>query len=451
MGRCQQQDAEIIRYVSLVEAGKDHLAQTDSVTLQINNREGERYSEISIPYSKEDRISDLGAWIETADGVRIRGIKKSEIVERSAISGSSLYEDHYKKCFQLKHNVYPYRVVYTYKISSRCFITWAWWTPVVDDELPTRSASLRVIVTGNIPFSRFEGNISGPLIDSAAAKISMEWSSSYEHPVKQEIFSRPGKVNPFVIVIPRDFFYDIPGSTRDWRSYGEWQYHLIRDAEQLPGEEKNTISALIQGVTDKREIVKRIYHYLQDHTRYINVSIGTGGLKPYPAEYVSINKYGDCKALTIYLKALLSYAGIESFYANVYAGEQPMDLIPGFAGPQFNHVVLAVPLNKDTLWLESTAATNPTGYMGTFTQNRTAFLVSEGKSRLVRIPALTREDNLAVTRLDYDIRLDGNAKVSVSSLFHGRYFEMLNQLHHDYTDHEKEQIIRDYMPTTTMK
>jgi hypothetical protein len=189
-----------------------------------------------------------------------------------------------------------------------------------------------------------------------------------------------------------------------------------------------------------------LYHYLQDHTRYINVSIGIGGLKPYPASYVAQNKYGDCKALTNYMKALLSYAGIESFYTTVYASEQPHPIIKNLAGPQFNHVVLAVPLKNDTIWLENTNNTNPFGYMGTFTPDHDALLNCNDHSRLIRIPALKTEDILVSYKLEFDLNKSENAQVKLNMSFKGRDFEAFNQLHSVFNDSEKDRIIRDYMP-----
>jgi hypothetical protein len=442
----QKYDAEIVKYSTFCEVGTNRLVQTDSVAIQINNRAGDKYTEISIHYSKNEKVSDLDGWIENSDGTKVRSLKNNEVVDQSAISQISLYEDNFKKSFQLKHNVYPYRVIYTFKTCYKNYVTIAHWTPIVHCEIPTKEASLKVKIPRDFEFKKFINNISEPKVDTTRSDILLEWKALYDKPIKYEIYSQPEKKYPFVVIIPLSFKYGVEGSFKNWVSYGNWQYKLIRGLDDLPEDEENTISSLIKGIKDKKEIVKILYHYLQDHTHYINVSIALGGYKPYPASYVAENKYGDCKALSNYMKAMLSYAGIESFYVNVYASGQPREVIKELSAPQFNHIVLAVPINHDTIWLENTSNTNPFGYMGIFTQNREALLVAENKSRLVRIPPMRKEDNHVSNKLQFELNTNGTAKVTLNNSYKGREFEKFNGLHAFTNDKEKDTYICEYTP-----
>lgn len=443
---CQNYNAEVISYVTLVEADRDVVKQTDSVVIQINNRNGDDYAEISIPWSKDEKITNLEAWIETTSGKRIRELRKSQIKDRSAISDMSMYEDNYAREFEMKHNVYPYRIVYTFNTARRNFITYARWSPDVYRSVPTHAARLRVIIPKGIAYRRFDSHVPDPVIDSNATSTILEWKTSYQKLLKTEIFADFDKAMPQVIVAPLDFEYGIPGNMTSWQTFGNWQYRLLAGLGELPDSEKETIRALTRGITEKREIVRILYHYLQDHTRYINVTMGIGGYKPYPASYVVLNKYGDCKALTNYMKSMLAEVSVNSFYTLVEAGTEPGELIQGFTGPQFNHVVLAVPVGNDTIWLENTSGIMPFGYMGTFTQNREALLISENDSRLVRIPAMTKESNQVVSRLRYELYLDGGTRLKVHNSFNGRSFEKFIQLNETLANDQKERIMREYMP-----
>jgi len=88
---------------------------------------------------------------------------------------------------------------------------------------------------------------------------------------------------------------------------------------------------------------KAIYEYVQNNTRYISVQIGLGGWKPISAKEVDDKKYGDCKGLTNYTKALLNLVDIESNYCVVYSGSEIQDISEDFTSMQGNHVILNIP------------------------------------------------------------------------------------------------------------
>ncbi len=72
------------------------------------------------------------------------------------------------------------------------------------------------------------------------------------------------------------------------------------------------VHELTDHLTDKRQKVFALYDYLQKNTRYISVQLGIGGWQPFPADYVATKRYGDCKALSNFMVALLKEAGIKA-------------------------------------------------------------------------------------------------------------------------------------------
>ncbi|HLN52332.1 MAG TPA: DUF3857 domain-containing protein [Lentimicrobium sp.] len=437
----QKYNAEVLEYNTTCQVIDNQLLIKNDIKIQINNRAGDHHGSFAIPYSKNEKITELTAYIADVSGNLIRKLKKDDIIDRSTYT-NSLYEDHFKKTFQLKHSTYPYIVYCSYTTSSKNFFEIADWSPDWELSIPTNSASLSVIIPKNYKINYKNLQITEPLITKNESSEFYLWKSPYI-PVKDEMFSRPSDEIPRVIVEPVEFKYWLAGNQSTWKSFGDWIYMLGQDVDNvLPESEQKELDKIIAGKTDKKEIARALYHYLQDRTRYVNVTIGVGGFRPYPAGYVSLNKYGDCKALTNYMKALLKYAGIESYYSIIYAGDIPQTFIEDLPHNQFNHVILAVPLEKDTIWLENTNKNIPFDYLGTFTQNRTALLIDLGKSKLIKTPSLKKNEVCEVQNLKYTISGDKSAEIEYSGSFRGSMFLLMNSLLSDVNEEDKDRIIR---------
>jgi transglutaminase-like putative cysteine protease len=136
-----------------------------------------------------------------------------------------------------------------------------------------------------------------------------------------------------------------------WKDFGKFVYSLKVGRDQLPDNIKQTVHQLADGLTDPKQKISRLYEYMQKNTRYVGIQLGIGGWQPFDAKYVATNGYGDCKALVNYMYSLLKEAGINSYYTLVRAGKYANYITTEFPSQQFNHVILCVPLQKDTVRL----------------------------------------------------------------------------------------------------
>uniref|UniRef100_UPI004048CE95 DUF3857 domain-containing protein n=1 Tax=Roseivirga sp. TaxID=1964215 RepID=UPI004048CE95 len=124
-------NAEVLNYDQTVEISKNRLFISVSVSIRINNAEGQYMSKVSIPFSASNKINNLNAFLTDKSGNEIKKLKKKDVIDVSSISGYSLYEDDIKKEFELNHNRYPYILNYSYTTSYSSFLTVADWTPVI--------------------------------------------------------------------------------------------------------------------------------------------------------------------------------------------------------------------------------------------------------------------------------------------------------------------------------
>jgi hypothetical protein len=149
------------------------------------------------------------------------------------------------------------------------------------------------------------------------------------------------------------------------------------------------------------------------------VRLGVGGWQPFDAKYVATNKYGDCKALSNYMVALLNESGVHADYVLIDAGSNPRPIYADFPMTQFNHATVCVPLDKDSVWLECTSQTTPAGYSGKFTGNRQALLMDENGGHIVSTPRYTSKDNQVIRRINATLSADGNLTANVNSYYTG--------------------------------
>ena len=187
--------------------------------------------------------------------------------------------------------------------------------------------------------------------------------------------------------------------------------------------------------------MQTIYEYLQKYHRYIFVAIDVGGHKSYPASYVVKNRYGDCKALTNYMRSALEVIGVDSYYTLVNAGDNAPRLLTEIPGNQFNHVILCVPMEKDTIWLENTSNWSPFGYLGSFTQNRYGLLCADEASQLVKIPELKPEDISTESKIEINATNCEKQSVSIEYKLGEDHFSTINY----YTKNGSDADVETYL------
>ena len=152
----------------------------------------------------------------------------------------------------------------------------------------------------------------------------------------------------------------------------------------------------------------------------MSIQLGIGGWQPFDAKYVATKGYGDCKALTNYMYSMLKEIGLPSYYALVKAGTGKKSFVTDFPFSQFNHVILFVPMQKDSIWLECTSQIESAGFLGSFTDERLTLVVDENGGQLVQTPKYDSKDNkqerTVTATLDPEGKLDAEISTVYSSL-----------------------------------
>ena len=439
------QSAVVTNYYTYICIKGDEKCTTQRVRIKVNNPQGDYLSLVQIPYNTLTKLKIKHATLQDKNFKVLKKIKKSDLITRSSIAGFSFFEDNYEMVFRLKHYEYPYYIDYEFEHKTKTFVTVSNWLPVLDIDIPTLSATLEIENKTDLNLTSKIYNIDNPEFVKLS-NAHFRYKTAYLKTIDDEIYS-PNAFNslPKIVVTPELFYYHNKGLLNSWCDYGLWESSLLEGKKELKNNEKKKINELTDGCTDTLQILQILYEYLKEKTRYVNISLETGGHVPYPASYVCKNSYGDCKALTNYLKSVYEFVGIKSYYSVIYASVNTIEIDTTMVYPQFNHVILFIPLKKDTVWLDCTSD-GPFNYLGTYNQNRLAFIVDGENSHFLMTPAFTTQDVVSHTTSKIHIN-DKQLNTTSVMTYGGRGFEILSNYEHHNNKIEFEKFIYETFET----
>ena len=388
------------------------------VVYTILNENGEKYAAMVVGYDKLRKVSFFDGTLYDANGKVLRKAKTKDIKDYSAVQDISLFDDNRVKVLDFTNQFYPYTVEFETEVKYNNTYMQPDWTPQSDEKLSVENSSYTFVAPAdyNIRFKAFNYERQ-PSSTTQKNKQLKTWSVSNVAPIKKP-FASPkwNELTPCVYFAPSDFEMEgYKGNGSTWQDLGKFALALNEGRDKLPDEVIQKTTAIIKDAKDEKEKIKLLYNFLQQNTRYISIQLGIGGLQPFEASFVAKKGYGDCKALSNYMYSLLKSAGIKSHYTLVRAGRDIDDkyVMEDFPSDQFNHIILCVPLSKDTIWLECTSQTEAAGYMGDFTGNRKALLITEDGGKLVSTPHYGIKENTLERTIKGKINGDGTLIMNV--------------------------------------
>jgi hypothetical protein len=413
----------------------------------ILNEKANDEAEISLPYNKKfSSVNSFEMRVYDADGKLMKKYHKSDLYDHAAESEESIITD--DRVLVAGHTVanYPTTVEMIYEIEQSSLIGIGQWD-VQEDEQSIQNSYCRVSIDSTAGFRYLNRNISViPQKTNVGKNAVYLWKVSNLKAFKIEEGSMPWRFLPVVRFAQNKFeFYGIPGDISSWQNYGKWQLKLNSDVSTLSPQRIAEIRKMTDTIKTDKDKARFLYKYMQENMRYVSIQLGIGGLKPFPATFVDEKKYGDCKALSNYMCALLKAVNINSYYVKINAGEneEPADF--SFPYDYSNHIILCIPFKNDTTWLECTSTTQAFGKLGPFTENREALLITEDGGKLINTPKSKASDNQFNSEVHIILNTDGSARAQAKILSTGElrsiFVDLLPTLK---ADERKEALIRNF-------
>lgn len=345
--------------------------------------------------------------------------------------------------FDVSTASYPITVEFNYSIKYKGIIN----LPGYDMHAPWRSIQHSVFEIEapaelGVRYKLINTNMQ-PSISNNGGKEIYKWELNNLRSYKLEKHSGSSSAyKPMVLVAPNKFQLDeYDGDMTSWKNYGIWMNDLYAKVSDLTETKKQFYVNMVKDAATDKEKAAILYNYMQNNMRYVSIQLGIGGWKPFPASFVDEKKYGDCKALSNYLRSTLAAVGIKSNIIVIYRDYEPKIVDEKFPVNDFNHVILCIPQAKDSIWLECTSRTLPFANLDETTLNRKAVMVTESGGILVNTPPSNYKTNTETVNTVIDVTAEGSAKVKMTYLLFGEMRDKMLMSFHDMKDDEKRRAI----------
>ncbi|MBN1116666.1 MAG: DUF3857 domain-containing protein [Bacteroidales bacterium] len=422
----KEQANSVLRYSSqnFIVKELDKCQYSVKQVVTILNKDDKNKAELAFTYSEDRIIKDCSAKLFNKYGFPIASYSKNDFDDNSYDPYGSLFSD--TRYLYLSPIINEYPVTISYEVDYVLNKTYSFpdWMPVNSFNQSVEESNYSIEVPEGYKFSFKEYNCDS-LVNKKATSTKATWKLTNHKAIEKEPWSiRLEKMVPNVKLSPTLFEYDgYAGDFTSWYTMGLFFKNLNSGLDILSEETVIRLKQLTEESDSDIDKVKSIYEYMQSVTKYVSIQIGIGGIKPFSSQIVEAKGYGDCKALSNFMYSLLKSVGIKSHYALIKAGLNETYFDTSFVHTPFNHVILCVPLTNDTVWLECTNQSIPFGFLGDFTDNRYALLITENGGALRKTPTYPQEINQSYRKALVKLYPDGNATANVETTYHGLNYD----------------------------
>ena len=405
--------------------------------IEVLNERGRDYGTVVLPENSFVQVKKIQAQIYDQSGREIRRLKGQDVRTTQVSPGYELYSDTRYKHFRLTALEYPYTIDMRYEIQYKSLFFWPDWYPQAD--VPVKKAIYRLVLDFPVEFKWLARGVDvEPEVRKKPRGQEQLWVLENIPPRKEEPFMPPeADVQMAVYFVPGMFgFGGKVYTSQTWEDFGRFYLELSRLCYGLNTQAVNQIEPLLQQANP----VNALYGFLQDYTRYVAIEIGIGGWQPTRADEVFRNRYGDCKDLSTLMISMLQHAGQRAYPVLLLTRDKGR-IRPELPSSQFNHVIVMVPAEKDTVWLECTADFLPPGDLPPNSEDADGMVVTETGSFLIRTPLSSAQENTWYTRLQAMINSDRSLEIEGNMRFMGNYaYHYRNRFNYEKSSEQRERL-----------
>lgn len=410
--------------------------------VKILNTQGQRYANITIPYTPSSRVENIQARTISPTG-EIKVINKKNIYDVTLYPRFIFYSDQRAKIFTMPSVEDGSVVEYRYQMRIRGRNIWPAWN--FQDNVPVLKSRFTLVAP-----SEWEVNFKHYNIDLEAG--IEEAPSGFPSTYRWGTVNVPGLKTEFAMPSINDCVARLeiaPLGMKSWDDVSLWYYELAEPQIKAGQQVKAIAKFLTEGVVKQEDKLKVIYEWVRDKVRYVAVEIGIGGFQPHPAEQVLINRYGDCKDMTTLLCSLAREVGIEAYevLVSTWQNGAPDTSLP--SPFQFNHAIAYCPSVGDSgIWMDATEKGCPFGDIPWYDRGLPVLVVgSNGNAEIITTPYMPADSNQAVINWQVELEETGAANVQGKTQFSGAIATEMRELLFYATPDAQRQWLETYLAT----
>lgn len=298
--------------------------------------------------------------------------------------------------------------------------------------------------TLNYKAYRMPAGTETPTISRTDATMTYVWTVENVPPLIPE-----PSMPPYTSVVPRVF----ASLFERWDYIFEWLTKMQERRIEVTPEIEEAVAEVTEGAADTEEKIAQLYHYIQQHIRYISIkgSIGSGW-SGHPAFFTLKNKYGDCTDKSILFATMLKAIGVQSEPVAILTNDSGDEdrVVPSMRA---NHMISLVHLEGREFYLDATSTSHR--YPSFRADDHGITTINALRRETGFIPVPKPEENHRIYELDVQILPDGNAEVEYGSRYNGDYEARVRGFYMYRQKSDYERILANWLssisPNATLK
>ena len=219
----------------------------------------------------------------------------------------------------------------------------------------------------------------------------------------------------------------------------KWNAAFLNNINQVPDENLKKIadSICLNKKTDWDK-AQGIYHWVQDHVKYVAFEEGLEGFVPRQAADVCSKRYGDCKDMASILTAMMKVSGLNACFTWIGTRSIPYTYSEVPLPVTDNHMISAVKIDKSWIFLDATDPNCIFGMPTSGIQDKEALIsISPEKYELVKVPVMPAASSI-ITDSTF-LTISNNTVSGRSAVSYTGYFgnDLYNNLQYNKGDDER--------------